>query len=241
MCRLEQWTTRTPSHQTGVTQKRRNAAPSLQQGLPPAKPIATSRRTHDSRPTRKTHTYSCRVPHRHTRYIIHAHTCATCILASACPDRGASRGPSGHTAVHHPVIRAPALLKRDPVRSGRRGMVTMTFVFNPDANELDQTAEEGHRHSGERIRYSYSFWRGEVSGEERLGASRGRAQTPRQRGRECRGWDCLGRLNPAFRNKGMCRARNHKAYLNRDKRGNTERKPKKKKTQGSHQASASKL
>ena len=36
---------------------------------------------------------------------------------------------------------------------------------------------------------------------------------PRQRGRECRGWDGLGRLNPAMGNDGMHRGKKQRAYI----------------------------
>ena len=54
-------------------------------------------------------------------------------------------------------------------------------------------AKEQHRHSGGRDRCSVG--RGEAG--HRVGK-----QTPRQRRREGRGWDGLGRLNAAIRNKG---------------------------------------
>ena len=80
----------------------------------------------------------------------------------------------------------------------------MSFFFNPYAEEFVPTAEEEHRHSGERI--GYSMGRGEA------GHCVGK-QTPRQRGRECRGWDGLGRLNPAIGNEGTHRAREQRAYI----------------------------
>ena len=80
----------------------------------------------------------------------------------------------------------------------------MRFIFNPDAEEFTLKAEEEHRHSGER--YGYSVSRGEA------GHSVGK-QTPRQRGRECRGWGGLGRLNPAIGNQGMYRARKRRAHI----------------------------
>ena len=80
----------------------------------------------------------------------------------------------------------------------------MRFIFNPDAEEFIPKAEEEHRHSGER--YGYSVEGGEA------GHSVGK-QTPRQRGRECRGWGGLGRLNPAIGNQGMYRARKRKSYI----------------------------
>ena len=52
-----------------------------------------------------------------------------------------------------------------------------------------------HRHSGERNRCSAG--RGEAG--HRVGK-----QTPRHRGRECRGCDGLGRLNPAIGNEEAC-------------------------------------
>ena len=80
----------------------------------------------------------------------------------------------------------------------------MRFIFNPDAEEFIPKAEEEHRHSGER--YGYSVERGEA------GHIVGK-QTPRQRGRECRGWGELGRLNPAIGNRSMYRARKWRAYI----------------------------
>ena len=68
----------------------------------------------------------------------------------------------------------------------------MRFISNPAAEEFIPKAEEEHRHSGER--YGYSVERGEA------GHSVGK-QTPRQRGRECRGWGGLGRLSPAVRTR----------------------------------------
>ena len=78
----------------------------------------------------------------------------------------------------------------------------MNFVFNPDAEEFGPTAEEEHRHSGERN--GYSLGRGEAGHHVDK-------QAPRQRGRQCRGWNGLGRLNPAIGNEGMHRANNQRA------------------------------
>ena len=36
---------------------------------------------------------------------------------------------------------------------------------------------------------------------------------PRHRGRECRAWDGLGRLNPAIGNEGMHRGKKQRAYV----------------------------
>ena len=83
-------------------------------------------------------------------------------------------------------------------------MVVLNFVFNPDAEEVVPKSEEEHRHSGERNGCSL----------EREGAGhRVGKQVPRQRGRECRGWDGLGRLNPAIGKEGMHRAKKQRAYV----------------------------
>ena len=80
----------------------------------------------------------------------------------------------------------------------------MRFIFNPDAEEFIPKAEEEHRHSGER--YGYNVETGEA------GHSVGK-QIHRQRGRECRVWGGLGRLNPAIGNQGMYRARKRRVYI----------------------------
>ena len=80
----------------------------------------------------------------------------------------------------------------------------MSFISNPNAEEFVPTAEEEHRHSGERN--AYSMGRGEA------GHCVGK-QTPRQRGRECRGWDGLGRLNPAKGDESTHRAGKQRAFI----------------------------
>ena len=82
--------------------------------------------------------------------------------------------------------------------------MAIRFIFNPDAEESMPKVEEEHRHSGER--YGYSVER------EESGHSVGN-ETPRQRGRECRGWGGLGWLNPAIGNQGMLRFRKQRAYI----------------------------
>ena len=101
----------------------------------------------------------------------------------------------------------------------------MIFVFNPDAEGFVPKAEEEHRHRGERNEWVH-LGVGETG--HRMGK-----QTPRQRGRECRGWDGLGRLNPTIGNEGKHRARKQRASLHRE-RENTK---KEKKTERSDQAS----
>ena len=74
----------------------------------------------------------------------------------------------------------------------------MQFVFNLVAEEFVPKVEEEHGYSGEHN--ACSLGRGEAG--HHVGK-----QTPRQRGRECRGWDGLGRLNPAIGNEDMHRAK----------------------------------
>ena len=105
----------------------------------------------------------------------------------------------------------------------------MRSIFNPDAEEFIPKAEQENRQSGER--YGYSAERGE-DGHSVC------KQTPRQRGRERRGWGGLGRLNPAIGNQGMYRARKRTAYIAMEAR--TRKKKDKKKTEGSNHASAGK-
>ena len=104
----------------------------------------------------------------------------------------------------------------------------MRFIFNPDAEDIIPNAEEEHRHSGER--YGYSVEGGEA------GHSVGK-ETPPQRGRKCRGWGGLGRLNPANGNQGMYRAKKRRAYTAIEGRI---RETKTKKTEGLDHASAGK-
>ncbi|MEP4902160.1 MAG: hypothetical protein ABJX82_10180, partial [Paracoccaceae bacterium] len=80
----------------------------------------------------------------------------------------------------------------------------MSFIFNPNADEFVPTAEEEHRHSGERD--GYSMWR------EEAGHCMGN-QTPRPRRQKCRDGDGLGRLKPAIENKGTHRAEKQRAYI----------------------------
>ena len=72
----------------------------------------------------------------------------------------------------------------------------MSFIFNPDKTEFAPTAEEEHRHSGERN--EYSLGRGKAG--RRMGE-----QTLRQRVPECRGWGGLGRMHPSFGKEGIHR------------------------------------
>ena len=71
-------------------------------------------------------------------------------------------------------------------------------------------------------------------GEDRLGIAWVRKH-PDSKDTLCRGWDGLGRLNPAVGNEGMHRARKQRAYIV-IKGKNTEGK---KKTDGSDHTSAS--
>ena len=82
-------------------------------------------------------------------------------------------------------------------------VVAMRFILNPDAEEFIPKAEE-HRHGRER--YGYNLGRGQAG-------QRVVKQIPRQRGRACRDWGGLGRLNPAIGNQGMHRAGKRRAYI----------------------------
>ena len=90
----------------------------------------------------------------------------------------------------------------------------MRFTFNPDAEEFIPKAEKEHRHNGERN--GCSSERGEAG--DRAGK-----QTPRQRGRVCRGWGGVGRLNPDIEHQGMHRARKRGASVDRDRRESSEK------------------
>ena len=93
----------------------------------------------------------------------------------------------------------------------------MIFFFNPDAEEFVPKAKEEHRHSGERN-----------------GCSLGRGEAGNNVGKQTR-WG-VGQLNSGIENEGMHRAKNQKAYIVKGKI-----RKKKKKTEGSDQASAGKV
>ena len=82
--------------------------------------------------------------------------------------------------------------------------MAISSTFNPYAGDFIITAKEEHRHSGQRN--GYSLGRGEA------GHCMGK-QTPRQRGRECRSWDGLGRLKPVLGNEGTTRRRNRQPTI----------------------------
>lgn len=73
----------------------------------------------------------------------------------------------------------------------------MPYIENPVAEEFVLNAEEEHRHSGDRI--------GHILGRGEAGHLVGE-QPHRQRRRERRVWNGLGRLNPVNKNEGMYRA-----------------------------------